>query len=203
MNKNLLQIFLIFFLLSSALFSQILNSGFENWTDGEPDNWSTNNIPMFAVGVTQSNESHSGSSAAKMEIKDFIGFPAYPFLLSGTEYAGFAVNQRYASLRGYYKFAPATIGHTFSVSAFMVYQGNYIGGGFFVTYDAANSYTEFDCQIDYYDPNIPDTILVEILVYDTTEGSITSGAVAFVDDLSLTGTVDVKEIASRPNTNFL
>lgn len=55
--------FLLFaFMLSSFIYSQelLLNGGFENWTGGEPDDWS-----KFENTTQESTEVHSGSFAAK------------------------------------------------------------------------------------------------------------------------------------------
>lgn len=197
MKKKLLQIFVVFVLFSSVLYSQILNNSFENWSNSNPDNWQTNNsnLEPIILTVTQSNESHLGSSAARLEIMNFSGLPLNPSLISGNEDAdGFAVSQRYASLRGYYKFAPTVATQFFNVSAYMMYQENLIGLGSFIANTAVGSYTEFECQIAYYTLDIPDTIVISIFLLN--QSFTAEGAVAFVDDLSLSGTVDVKEITS-------
>ena len=189
MKKNLLQIFVVFVLFSSVLYSQILNNSFEDWSNSNPDNWQTSNSNT----VTQSNESHLGSSAARLEIMNSES-TIFPSLISGNEDAdGFAVAQRYASLRGYYKFAPTVATQFFNVSAYMIYQENLIGSGSFIANTAVGSYTEFECQITYYTLDIPDTIVISIFLLN--QSFTAEGAVAFVDDLSLSGTVDVKEIA--------
>ena len=106
MKKLFLQISLLCLFHSSLLFAQILNPGFENWTDGEPDNWWSNNIPGMVTGVTQSTESNSGNYAARLGIVNLGGTPHFPLLFAGEDDDGFLVSQRYASLRGYYKFTP-------------------------------------------------------------------------------------------------
>jgi hypothetical protein len=191
MKNFFLLILLSFLLLSASNYAQILNSSFENWTQGQPDNWATNNVPTFFVGVTQSNESHSGSSAAKLEIKEFAGGVAFPILFS-TGDPGFTVSQAYASLKGFYKFLPTNATQVFSVTASMYNQSNIIGIGNFSATTTANIYTEFDCPIDYFSADIPDAVYIQIILGD--ENNIFNGGAAYVDDLSLSGTVDVKEI---------
>jgi hypothetical protein len=54
MKKTL--IFLIAFMccITLATIAQIPNSGFENWTSGDPDDWATSNIfPVGLVNITQ------------------------------------------------------------------------------------------------------------------------------------------------------
>src|SRR5438067_10554767 len=53
--------------LSFNLLSQIPNSGFENWTNGEPDQWSTTNAPGTSTNVTKVSTAHSGLAAVKLE----------------------------------------------------------------------------------------------------------------------------------------
>ena len=44
-------------LFASTLLSQIPNGGFENWTEGEPDEWTTSNVGAIAT-ITQTEISH-------------------------------------------------------------------------------------------------------------------------------------------------
>lgn len=61
------------------------------------------------------------------------------------------------------------------------------------------SYTEFVVPVDYYYlTEIPDTAMISITYLDTTE-AWTEGGGAFIDDLSLGGFVDVREIVSSHN----
>ncbi len=68
MNKRFLQAFFSLLFLVTQAFSQVPNGGFEQWTNGEPDGWYTNNFPdINFVTVTQTNDSHSGTSALRGE----------------------------------------------------------------------------------------------------------------------------------------
>ncbi len=67
-------------ILVTALQAQIPNSGFEDWTNGEPNGWYTSNFPPLIVNVTQTNISHTGNWAAKGEVIDVMTFPMPPFL---------------------------------------------------------------------------------------------------------------------------
>jgi hypothetical protein len=80
--------------LQSMLFAQVPNSGFENWTGGNPTDWNSNNLQGIATPVTQSNDQHGGASALRMEVVSAFGNP-YPALVSctGTGGTGFPISQ--------------------------------------------------------------------------------------------------------------
>ena len=197
MKNYLVQISIVLFLFSTALLSQIPNPGFENWTDGEPDGWISSNIPSFITNVTQSAESHSGSSAVKLIVGSFATIPYGGVIYSGSDadITGFPVSQRYGSLRGFYKLSSSPnkvllIQITFSKGE------NPVGGGAEVFGGNVPNYAEFVIPIIYFTEDIPDTAIVNISYQDTAE-TWTVGGGAFVDDLSLGGFVDVKEITSK------
>lgn len=76
------------------------NSSFENWSNGSPTSWSTNNISGMAVPITQSSDSHTGNSAVKLEAVNAIGIVYLPGLNSAND---FTVNTDYAGYSFYYK----------------------------------------------------------------------------------------------------
>ena len=90
--------------LQSMLFAQVPNSGFENWTGGNPTDWNSNNLQGIATPVTQSNDQHGGASALRMEVVSAFGNP-YPALASctGTGGTGFPISQNFGSMGFYYK----------------------------------------------------------------------------------------------------
>lgn len=197
MKKNLLLISFVLVLFSAMLFSQIPNAGFENWTGGEPDGWITSNIPSFLTNVTQSAESRSGSSAAKLVIESFLSIPYPAYITSGdaqVNWQGFPVSQRYGSLNGYYKLTSSAT-KILEIQIFLSKGENFVGTGFVVLGGNVPNYTEFTVPIDYGTAEIPDTATIYIYYADTSE-TWTVGGGAFIDDLSLGGFVDVKEIAS-------
>jgi hypothetical protein len=58
-------LFMVTFLLPPTLHAQVIpNGGFENWTNGNPDNWRTNNAPSVYLPITQSSTAYSGSYSA-------------------------------------------------------------------------------------------------------------------------------------------
>jgi len=197
MPKAFLQMFALFFLFSCVLFSQIPNAGFENWTGGEPNGWITGNFPPFMTNVTQSPESYSGSSAIKLSIESYLGFPFFAYATSGdvqNNWAGFPVSQRYGSLRGYYKLVSSP-NKILEIIVYLTKGENAIGSGFEVLSGDVPNYNEFVVPISYGTDEIPDTATIYISYIDTSE-NWTAGGGAYVDDLSFGGFVDVKEIAN-------
>ena len=83
--KNILSLtaLFIFFFIVQCSYAQIPNGGFENWTGGNPDGWTTNNVTGYLELVTQSNDAHSGSSSAKMEMKIAMSSLMQPVLFAG------------------------------------------------------------------------------------------------------------------------
>jgi hypothetical protein len=185
------------FVFSSILFSQIPNAGFENWTGGEPDDWTTNNnVFPGIITVTQSNEAHSGNSAMKLSATNFLMayIPAIVYNGMPGNY-GTPISQRYASLNGWYKFTKTLPSQVISIQALMLNNGNYIGDGTIEIFQETSSYLQFSCPITYFSGEIPDTIEINILLFDTA-GTIASGSAAYLDDFQLSGSVDIKEIAN-------
>jgi len=193
MKNSLLLISFVLVLSSIQLFSQIPNAGFENWANNDPVGWIT--LDFFGDAVSQSSDSHSGSSAAKMQTLDFLGSSLPPILFSGY----FAVPAKPGSLTGYYKFVPTDAKELFSGIITMVQGGNFVGGGYWETGQTVSSYTQFTAPIEYFPPEaVPDSAYIEFVVSDTSDaGTGGIGTYALIDDLGLGGFVGVKEIANR------
>jgi hypothetical protein len=200
MKKNILSVFLLI-LFSSFASAQIPNAGFESWTSGTPDNWSTNNLPPLVLGIIQSNDNHSGSSAASLQIVDFSTIPYPPVLTSGD----FPVSQNYGSLVGYYKFNPISEKQILSIIIFLSQGTSVIGGGAIDIGAAANSYTQFTVPITTTPGMNADNAYIQIAVADTSDAGGGIGAYAIVDDLSFGGAVDVKDNNNQeaPNSFIL
>jgi hypothetical protein len=178
---------LVFVLAFSFIKAQIPNAGFENWANSDPVGWYT--FDFFGDAVTQTSESHSGSSAAKMEIIDFSGSPFPPFLYSGQ----FGVSEQFGSLTGYFKFVPQNANEYFTVSILMSKNSSYVGGGAWETYQATSTFTQFVVPIEYFGSEIPDSAYIQIAVFDTTDGNGGIGSYAIIDDLSLGGSTGVSD----------
>jgi hypothetical protein len=162
----------------------IPNPGFEDWSGGNPVGWITSNVPFPpSIGVTQSNDSHGGSSSVRMEVLDFSGFPYPALLYAGDAQTGFPCQMRYESLMGYYKIQPQPEeGLTINV---IMYQNPgqlgqvVIGIGNFLASSAATDWTQFSIPIEYFLDGEPDACLVQIVLGNEA----TPGGLAWIDDL--------------------
>jgi len=186
----------LIFLTSSLRFAQdIPNAGFENWTNGEPDSWiTTNSSVLSAFPVTQSSSSHSGSSAARLEVVNSgLGTPILPIMYG----ENILVNKQYGSLTGFYQFYPNEENAGMAVIVSMYKGANIVGGGESGTFSAASSYMQFSIPIDYSGSEIPDSAYIHISV-----GSINAGAYALIDDLKWEETVGVDELGKNVPPKF-
>jgi hypothetical protein len=195
MKKNMLSVFLLI-LFSSLAFAQIPNAGFESWTNSEPDGWITNNIPPTLSTVLQSSDGHTGSSAVKLVFGSFLTLPWGANLYTGdaqTDNIGFPVSEQYGSLRGFYKL-DSSPNKILTITVTLKKDGNYItAGGADAFGGSVPNYTEFIIPMTYLTGDIPDTAIITISYYDTSE-TWTAGGGAYVDDLSFGDFVEVREI---------
>ena len=171
----------------SLLRSQVPNEGFENWTDGEPDFWTTNNADTL-ITITTSNSSHSGSSALKGECIPY--FP--PFLpvmgpigiCDGDTDDGFPIEFRYNSLKGFYKLNSQG-GDQLFITLWVSVDTQAIGVGSILINNAA-SYTEFAIPITYIDPATPNKCIISFQIINPVGGiNVTLGSEMYLDDLEL------------------
>ncbi len=180
MKYYCLALVLILILAISPAYGQIPNAGFENWTNGNPDNWLTNNVPPAAVPITQSSSAHSGSWAVQGAVVAFSSITLPPELVSGSN--GFPISSRPGALHGFYKLS-ATGHDSLFVSIVLLKSGTGIGGGEFATGTAAASYTEFVANIQYSSSDIADTALISIILGNAS-GFPHVGSVFTIDNLS-------------------
>ncbi len=197
------------FVLLTQTFAQVPNGDFESWTDGNPDGWLTYNIPGTATPITQSNDKHGGSFAAKGEVVDFFGTPYPPYLwYIGENGKGFPISQRYAQLDGYYKLTTSG-SDKFLVWVYFWNKDQVIAGNY-GWFNAASSYTKFSVPLIYFTGDTPDSASIWISASeDTSQTSSTAsiGTVFFVDDLSLTGIAtgvneNVQVLSFKLNQNY-
>ncbi len=186
MCKHLCKLFLFSMVLTPLLFAQVPNSGFEQWTNGEPDGWWTSNSALLNwFLVTQTNDKHSGEWAVRGDIKVINGSIVQPIIISGEiGQKGFPISQRYANVSGYYKMF-SNNGDKLNVLAvlFKNGQGVGVGGNQFLP---VNAYTNFTFQILYSNGLIPDSCQISVTI---AKGTSTFDTTAYfiVDDITLDG----------------
>jgi hypothetical protein len=177
-------------------FSQIPNSGFENWTNGNPDGWATSNVDPVVVNVTKTSVSHTGAYALRGDVVSLFTGSVQPIIQVGPEGRGFAYNQQPAMFTGYYEYFPQS-GDRFAINV-----GLYKGGidGILVAIAAAalptaiSSYTQFSAPFVYQTNDTPDTCIVQIQIVGPSTGSdYHIGSYFILDDIALSGTVGVSE----------
>lgn len=193
--KRHLKIATAYFFFTCSVFSQIPNSGFENWTNSEPDGWITNNAPPLSTTILQSSDPHSGASAVKLVVGSFLSIPYGALLYTGdvqSDNVGFPVSERHGSLRGFYKLESSP-NKVLTITVTLQKEGNFIGGGADAYGGSVPNYTEFIIPMIYPTGEIPDTATINISYYDTSE-AWTAGGGAYIDDLSFGGFVDVRDI---------
>ena len=127
------------------VFSQIPNSGFENWVDqNNPEDWLAFNFPPIYT-ISRSSTAYSGSFAVRMDVIDTRGFTSFPFMQSNN----FPVNQAYGSVMGYYQFHPVKSTEVLYLAAFFWDDGAGVGAGFIDIGLASSSYQSFSFDVVY------------------------------------------------------
>jgi hypothetical protein len=197
--KYIYTFLLVIVITFSFLRAQVPNSGFEDWTAGEPNFWTTNNSDPD-ITITQSNSSHSGSFALKGECIPFVP-PFLPVLgpvalCAGADDQGFPIEFRYNSLKGFYKFNSQNGDQIFV--ALEVTNGTQTIGVGSIALNSASSYTQFAVPIVYVDPTTPNKCILSIQILNPVSGvSISVGSEMYIDDLELS-----MDVVSDVNNEF-
>lgn len=185
------------FFCSWVVFSQPLNSSFENWSGGAPVDWFTSS-PM---AITQTGTAHTGNSAVKMEVVDLGGFAFIPILQSLTSsFGGHPVSEKYGSLQGWFQSMPLGDDVLSIVVGMLDGSSNVVGAGATIIPGTVTGWTQFTVPIEYGigSPN-PETTIITIAILDTSTGeSGTIGSMAYIDDLIFTSPSGVEQISGLP-----
>jgi hypothetical protein len=177
---------LLLLLFTASIYAQIPNNSFENWANGDPVGWST--YDFLGDAVSQSSDSHSGSSAAKLEIINFNNVAIPPVLIGDM-----GVTESFGSLTGYYKYSPVDANEIFSIAVLVYGGGNIIGGGSLSIKEAVSSYTQFIVPIGYLSGTTADSAHIQFAVADSSGNDDGIGSYALLDDISFGGAVGVKD----------
>ena len=196
MDKKLQLVLFIFLCLVvlSISSAQIPNAGFENWTAGQPDSWSTDNVPPVITPVTQTSDANSGTSAVQGAVVTYLTV-SYPPVL----WADFPISARYGSLRGYYKFSPVS-GDTLDILVVLFKNGSPIASGFFNASASVSDYTQFAAPITYGPTDVPDSAWIEIII--VSSDNVHVGSTFKIDDLSFDPITSVPELVSTNPAAF-
>jgi hypothetical protein len=182
--------FLILLLLPVLILAQenaIPNAGFENWTDGEPNDWISNNNSIEGlIPVIQSTDSHSGNSALEMTILPYDQW-VY-FGLVGSDPSSSPVLDIFetnpAALEGYHKFSPVGASFASIGVTILTEMGVITGTGSVLIEIEYLSYTKFSVPITYISQEKAKAAVISI----TLSGGLDAiGAKYLLDDLSFSG----------------
>jgi hypothetical protein len=190
--KSIKTIIMLFFFILT-INAQIPNSGFESWTnETTPENWSTNNFLTAWTPVVRSNNSKSGSYAAKLEIVNYNGIPIIPTLT-----ITFPVDQAYGALNGYYQLHQINNTEFLGIVTYYWANGTVVGGNVVELDVATQTYLPFSIELDAADTT-PDSVWIQMIVVSDSDDP-GYGAYALVDDLSFGMTTDIEQNTEIPS----
>ena len=201
MKRSVLFAVLFFSLLPfSAVWAQILNGGFESWTNGNPDNWFTNNAAPLYTTVTKSSDAHSGSSALQGATVTYSSVILAPTIAAGTADVGFSINARNSSITGYYKFTPVG-GDSLYISA-VLYNGIAgIGAGFIAIGATVTTYSQFTLPIIYSTGDTPNKLMLQFALRPGGT-AYHAGTTFLIDDVTYGSATSVSENTSQAPAIF-
>jgi hypothetical protein len=200
MRTFLKNILIVFAAISTSLYAQIPNSGFEEWNQSEPINWKTSNL-WFLKTVSPTEGTVSGSSAIKLTTLSTGELLMPATVLSGADGSGFPVNQRHEQLSLYYKFSKTNNTAYLFISVGVFKNGEGIGGGVKDIITDADNFTALNIPIEYFDNQVPDSAIILIMVTDQFSDTSASGSCAVIDDVSFNVLSDVDNENINPE-NF-
>lgn len=186
-------LFLIFFLYTS-ISAQVPNGGFEYWTNGYPDSCHTANIAIVPQSVMPDSNSHTGFLSIRGSVVyDNHNQPFQPYLsMDGGTAVGFPIAYSFSQVMGWIKLS------LMPGDKFLVYVHFYdsdlesVADGFVSIDTSSINWTSFFVNMHYTSVDPPVRCTIYITISDSTQ--LVSGQVGsyfVLDDLVLTGTVDV------------
>ena len=196
-------LFILISVLQINMFSQIPNSGFENWVGGDPsipEGWITNNASPAYTPILRTDVAYMGQYAVYLRMVYFGSLVVPPFMQSNA----FPVSEYHGSVQGYYQFYPFEDTEVLYIAAWFWEGGQVVGAGGIDIGNPASTYTAFNFPIEYIrDSVVPDSAYIWIGMADTSVGGPTQAAgYAYVDELSLGPPTSVQEISSKIPENF-
>lgn len=163
----------------------IPNPGFENWSAGNPVGWTTTNI-LTVTPISQSNQSHSGTSAAKLEVVSVFSVAISPVLICNSV----SINQNYQTFSYYYK-ANLSGGDQFLTTAMLTENGNGHGAAVdsLSASNNSNVYVQRNVQVLYAPPvsQTADMLTITFVITGPNSSTPAIGSSVFLDDLNLSG----------------
>ena len=193
----------LFILSPQPLDAQIPNASFETWTVAVPPflpsmpvGWNTIYFGL-SPNTIKSTQAHSGSAAVQGVTQDIgSGIIAPGYVASRV----FAVNQRHAALKGFYRFT--SVGNDeLEVVVYMSKNNLPIAAGESTFVPTGSTYVQFTVNIEYGDGTVPDSAQIFITSQPPPGSEIFHAGTTFlVDDLSFSGIVNsVQTVSTAPS----
>ena len=186
------------FTLALALFftamlnaQNVPNGGFEAWTDGEPDEWTTSNVGPITT-ISQSIINHSGSYAVKGQTD--TDETIVPILESGYDNSGFPVSEKYEQLSFWYQYVEQ--GSDMMLVTVTIADEDYstLGHASLEIEDATEGYTLAILPIEYDGVGTPAVAIVSFSLYDATGGDPPDKETYFlIDDVELSTVTGIED----------
>jgi hypothetical protein len=199
MKKSILLLMLIFPVIS--LYPQIPNAGFETWGSVEPGSWRTTNMGIVPYSITPTIDSYVDSLAVRGEVVSYNGKPFPPYLgVPGSGAYGFTITQPHDFFQGWYKASLLPGDRIFC--QIVVYDGVSAPSGIGIAYIDSNTtgWLPFYINIAYNTPAGAYAGIFFTITDSTGNSSGQVGSFFIIDDLSMTGMVNITEIK---NDDFL
>ncbi len=181
---------LLLFFFSVSIFSVSAqyvfpNFSFEDWTNGDPDYWYTDNAPSLNVyPITPSVDAHSGNFAVKGEVLNYNTWTAPNFGSPGSTL--FEVTEQYPTINFYYKYNK--VNNDVVIFSSVIYTAsNYPMAFGDSTFGApVSSYTPMGIPITYLFPDsTPARMAIIMGIEDTATSTASPGSYFLIDDISL------------------
>ena len=189
-TKITLSLFAI--LITTLLGAQnVPNGGFEDWVDGEPVDWTTNNVGPLTT-FSQSIISHSGSYAVRGQTDSEETI--VPIIEAGYDNLGFPVSEKYEQLSFWYQYVEEGSDYLFVTVKIVDEDYSILGHANLEIEDATEEYTLGILPIVYDAPGTPAFALISFSLYDATGGDPPDSETYFlIDDINLSGSVGIDE----------
>ena len=176
--------------------SQIINGGFEAWTADLPDGWWAFDLQGYDL-YAQSTSAHSGSYAVSLRVDTLNGNAVITTLSTGDggNFNTHPLSSVPGSVNFWYRLD--AVGNDIVVLSAIVYSGSTAVGSAYVPMPATANYTMATAPI-YYGISPPATAdsIALIFVVSNQTGTPNAGSQAWIDDVSLSASTAIDEIAS-------
>ncbi len=174
--------------ISTILYAQIPNAGFENWIDEfTPQDWNNLNASE-SHPISRTSSAYTGSYAIKLEATEYMGKTVLPGI-----YMSYPANKNYGRISGYYQFYPANDQDILNISA-TTYDGKFGNDGSIKIQAAAPTYMPFSFDIENDLSGASGYLFIKI---DIRNSSYTPGAYALIDQLSFDQATSAESINNQ------